>query len=142
MLSCQQTCRSWRIPGLCVTSNNSLIKEFASTPICPITTPWISIVVTSAEALLLRVVDDTLLLLIVSRRGRRGCRTVSSANQLWSMILTSTHRCPFLGPSCMSALPAGLRRHIKRLPNKCYTTYKCLATLCMNPSIKLPTREV
>lgn len=84
MLSCQQTCRSWRIPGLCATSDNSLIKEFARTPICPVTTSWMSVVVASAAALLFEGWggDHTLLLLIASRQGRRGCRTASPANKL------------------------------------------------------------
>lgn len=86
--------------------------------------------------------DDTLLLLIANRSGKETCRIGSPAGKHQPLALTSNRHHPLLGPSWMSALPAGLRRPSKRLPNKCYTRYKYLATLRLNPSMKLPTREV
>jgi len=86
--------------------------------------------------------DDPVLLLITSRSGKETCRIASPAGKHRPLALTTNHHRLFQGPSWLCALPAGLRRPIKRLPSKCYTRYKYLAALRLNPSMKLPTREV
>lgn len=46
--SCQQTRRSWSIPGLRDINDCSSIKEFASTLLCPAYIHQLSVVVTSS----------------------------------------------------------------------------------------------